>query len=1753
VSVNIDELVSRLQKGEDPEQVLLSGLPASERALLRRCAVVRSFDRELVEGVLRPAIPDLAERSYPYEELVRREDVHRVPRSAERYRLLDGPRRRHLEEWRKEDPGFREEVKKLNCKLARHYRRRGVDFDLEVLFHSIACSPKAAGDLFDRLYAEADARFDLASCTDLLAVLDDRRAELDRSLAALRLRRRAGLQARTLWASEYHQSIHYHQNSQLTAALDRLLTKKDAWILHLFASGGMGKTSFVRWVLARKCAPEPPAVPCARIDFDVFDPVPATREPWRLLVEIARQLDEQIPGRPFYELTTELGEQLGLRTARKESRSSGAPQSNPAGRSQALEGRVRERFLAALADARLGKPVLLVFDTVEEVILSQEASFMRLLEEVALVHRRHRQVRLLLCGRTDLNQRLAGFTAKFGQETRTQSLLPWTPREARDYLEEDRGLSGHGAVPAVIERAAGNPFKLAIYADLLRSNPELTARQIESYGDADLAYLIERVVRRIQDEGVRWLLRYGVIPRRLSRAFLAERMVAWLAEARAGRSPDDDPSRDPVPDAAALFPTHPPDAGASLDPALLWRRLTQYAGQLSWVSLPGDDPDTLVFHGDVVNPMRRLLAKAQPATFARLHQDAFRFYDAKAAGDPPRRVEWTREAVYHLFQAEGASAIADWRRRLEAADESGDVQLRHDLALEVSGAEYVQLLDPAVRAEAALELARARLDLVHQPVAGSAATGSDYALVTGAQSSLDAAESIERSLGRAVVSPERKAWVRAWLLSNRGDQAQALATLVAVPGGSAAAKPRDVLRLRLLRASLLAPAAALTELRLALELARQMGDAEAIRSCRLKIAQLAAETLDYVTAAGEMQAVLAALGDTAGDRERTSRIERQFAEICLDAGQLGAANEHLERAERTASALPEAEAAREQALRFLVRGRYWLALQAPEVASDTFRSAIAIAEQYGGDDRAWPSRVGDLATAREQLGLALAECLDHQGAMLELDQAQSLFVQVSAQAAAARALRHKVILDLRDLENHAEAELLLQSLQFVSASAGAEAETWLALLQAEAALGKDDSAEARKLLAPLLAHSSRSPGTAGPETATPAASVPPSLRLQVASSALLLGPRPGDEAGADGGLAALIAGLRAIEPPQARAAALDPGLLRRARPLGELPAGEAAELAELLPDLLPGSPEAATLALPLAELLRIAGLEDRARQLLAQAEKQLAVEGRLFGLRKVAEAQTRLGWKGDPPAWTAPAIPGDPHPMLGGLLLLQEALRHYLRRDLAKARSSTAMAKAAVTSALPGALSVWIARILELEAEIDEVEGNVVRAGELRRQAETLYRHLGADRRRSGLSSLLDERTGRANFFGGSVADYLAAMDAGSEVDPREVGDGFWIRIALRGASVRVATLAPSGGKEAWAVREVPAESPLLAGVLRTTAGETFVEELITPLARAWPEAYQELTGVVLSAEQQARFRAGASTSPGDVILEIEPGALAALPWELMTLSARKPEILALAPAVRLLYRSGRAFREDLGSSVHAPRAAKAGECRVLILQPSAGASAKALRDSSEDDTGLAARYRALGFVVRVLEDPTLEQVSRLSRDYQPNVVLMSATLKESPSFGGVYLDFATTGRFESAAAARTDLFTSSGLFNALGRGSAPLVVLDIAYPRRIYETVRQLLLRNAFASQLLQREGIRAVLGTGLASLWGQQELGASLAEGLAAGLSLREIVVRMRLQRPPLASGEPYRDLEELLPFVGTTLFADDPDWGPVSAGSA
>ncbi|WP_030450272.1 ATP-binding protein [Herbidospora cretacea] len=655
----------------DLATLLFAGLPSGVRGTLMRCALPSRFDEGLYDAVLRGDGPPLAEMAAAGR-------LRRLPGS--RHHRLDPALRETawsrwwIDEARVPGEGVPDAMRETARRIADE-----VDDELEELRLTALVSPGGAVAAFGVLYRRADTAFDLVACQDALDVLAaPDLIGVSPLIAETHATFQARLAARTAHATEYRQTGRYLHRE----ALERVLTG-DARVVHLHAPGGMGKTMLLRWFAARWCLTRWPHVPCARIDLDTVDPVNAVRHPWLVLLEIAAQLSPQIPGAPFFDLLRD--HDRWRRVLSRAAVPDTALLSEVADAAADAADVTRRFFAAGLPDH------VVVFDTLEEIVLRPAADPRPLVETLARL-----SGRLVLSGRYDLRDRLPGFADAF-PDAETVEVPPFDDDLATRYLTERRGVRRPDLIDAMVRRAGGLPFALAMYGDLAEANPELTAREVEEAREPALLYCLDRILERIPDDRLRWLLRYAVLPRHLDAEFVTG--VLW-PHLEAGLRDDrvlDDPAEDARPDRKTkiFLPGPPPPA-----PAALWEELTTYAGATSWVR-PTDD-GRLIFHENLRGPVRDLL-RDHPV-HAVLHASAEDHYTRRAAREHWSR--WSAEAVYHAFQHQGTAALPMWRALVAEAWRAG----RADRAGELADDLLTYARDDEVRYAAAVEQARAAIE-----------------------------------------------------------------------------------------------------------------------------------------------------------------------------------------------------------------------------------------------------------------------------------------------------------------------------------------------------------------------------------------------------------------------------------------------------------------------------------------------------------------------------------------------------------------------------------------------------------------------------------------------------------------------------------------------------------------------------------------------------------------------------------------------------------------------------------------------------------------------------------------------------------------------------------------------------------------------------------------------------------------------------------------------------------------------------------
>ncbi|WNG45286.1 tetratricopeptide repeat protein [Archangium minus] len=1700
MTTSIQELIQRLEKGEDPAELLWSRLLAEEQELLQRCALVHGFDRDLVSVVLDP------EGRVPFERLVRNPMVERVPRSEGRYRLREAERNHLLSAWSKREADFRA----LNAALASYFQGKGEGWELEGLYHSLVGGPPLETRIQAAFFWEnANRSFDLARCQDLLAILDEREAVLEPELRTRREEWRRHLRTRSFWADEYTRTARFYERQHLRSRLEAMMDVEAQlrggphWILHLHAPGGMGKSMFLRWAIARWCVPS--HIPCARIDFDVLDPVTSTRQPWLILLELARQLDVQLQGAPFQGFIGWLTDYVSSSRINFE----GALETVEAGSSRAghlgrLTGEeAQDRFISVLRETRHVGPVLLILDTVEEALLRPGADLERIVRLFMPMFRLYSQLRLILAGRYDLTERLPALARKLGPRMDVQRILPFTEDEARAYLSEKRGLGRDPRLEVVVEKSQGSPFKLALFADLLQSSPHLSREEIASWPEVDLLYLIERVVDRIDDRRVRWLLRYGVVPRRLTYPFLEEVMARHLLAAMSGASTLDEPVKDALPvERGEVFPTNllrSPEE--TVDFRALWVELNRYASPFSWVYPAGEQ--TLVFHGDVLHPMRRLLQRQN--VFYLLHRDAVAYFERRAEQEPERWAVFIREALYHRFQLEGALAGNYWRTVLERARASGHLGWVQEVADEVLGSDYLDedrrprlrddgspMLSQETLVLANYELARAGIGL-----ARSASRQERERLLDQSRRYLDTVERLQaRADGMSFVSKSRVQALRG-VLAVRSSPEEAIRLLAEAKRSALSAEERLDAELHL--ADVLAESQRLEEAlehyRVILPLLSRVEPEErrALVEVQERFARVAAR-------AGRFQEATEVLGDGRSMAresvwgEADQRMILQLVELGLQAGEPAKALQIFEANEGVEWASWDFQA---QAM--LLRGRAHLALRSPAdaVGMGTELQRFVQGVRLSTRRMEASKRTEMVAMARELRADALVALLEPVEAIEELFAAEEEWRGLGEMDGVLRCRARSAHLQLVELDDERAVQ---QHFREVSRSdSGVQGEGWLALRLVEAELEDrlGRRGHAREIVNSLLAR----------EPTWPPAVI---VRILLQGLALKHVPRTMANDFTD----ELRRQLERIPTVAARLALLEPLRdISLERPLSkrwvDLVAPEGSEAAASQPyldTLLQDSMR--------VEILRLCGLEEQAESLLRETGIGWMTAGRRFALREVLLAEDRLGWRAGAPFEILREI--DPflqehgnYPTLCAALLLEQSERVGMITSGRGKRFLGMRSEILEPSWLWSEANKRLRHLRDVPPKwllrLEPSLRTMSRPDDSLPPGENLESDSVPDEPRGGSE--------RRNVFG-------------IKLEVEEPWEGRHERRLL----VRTGDELEDGP------RAMDPEVPELREQLESR-GRVFSYALLKRFVSDWCQMGEQLGAALLPrASVRALERA---SEVRDVRMEVEELGLAPVPWEFLVASGGARHLLSLSDWTHFFYRGPLA-----PSSHQAPPRSRPGprkrdadaEMEVLLVGG----------NSTRDHLGLSLRELSMAYASNGFR-PVVFEGGLDELDSLPAVLHIRADLEESPSVGGIFFNFGTS-----------HLLTPSRLDRMLKRFHQPphpvLVVLDVVSRPGETERATQLFLRNAFAAELFSLGSVAAVLGTGLEQF--QDGLDSALIQALLEGASVGEMARRLRstlLARFGREGRSPYDVLRgltllEVIGPLGTALFTDDPDWVPL-----
>jgi hypothetical protein len=1778
MSIDLQAIVKRLEAGESPGAIAASLRPEAEQELLRRCAVARTFDRELVDTVLRPftylaqwtssgiqgpprEVGPIREEDVSWEALVGGPPVEQVPEPPGRdgavpfeapadgsnpeaavlFRIRPSDRLELLGSWRSSAAALRT----LHERLRDYWTGHGDP--LEAMYHASAIDPLGWLGQFEKAFDAAEEAFDLARCADLLTAYAGQ-TDLPPDAKTSVAMRSARLAARGLWAEEYYRTARFLERPRLAAELARILAAErgSEWVLQLYAAGGMGKTQFLRWALARYCVPR--SIPCARIDFDVTDAQTLLDQPGRLARILAESFSSQLPGAPLRHLLDGLA------------RGSAGP--DPLGRLASV----------LLESLPLRTPALVLLDTLEEVLLPRPGVLAELLRAMSGLHARCPALRLLLAGRYNIRdpERL-GETCPIPQaESLDRVVPPFTEAESQAYLAGQIAELPSSVRERVVKLAEGKPLRLALYAELLVEDPEKTAEDLAREGRVELIYLIRRIILRLKlpdgerDTDLAFVLRYSAVPRVLTRDFLRDVIVPHAREAQrlddlgAGLTP---PLRDEEP----FVPPGPGD----LDADGLWGRLTSYAGKSSWVrvgSALGGSP-ALLLQTEILNPMRRLL-RERPAAADLLHDVAIaRYRDlASKANDPTARTQWTREAIYHDFQRHGAAAGARWRSLIDDGAVLPDPTARLALAEEVTGTAYLDdegdarewragqpLIAPADVAWAYRHQARASIELARRGDAGAERHWKEAAQALGRHDRL-AARWPEAAIPAPTLAP-----LRAAVLAHQGNFAGALEA--AKPALDASDPANRCCGWRVVGDAQMNqtpsdPSAAVASYRSALDAAREASgrippaEPFELRGL-LAAAELARERMAEAYDACPDPAEVVAINPSLA-----ARLDLQRRHILQSAG--------LDEMALSAPNLPAMwpEHDRYAADRTYQDAESLLHLLLPRAA----RASIAAP---GVMTSSAPPRTPTAVRAVELDGRAAAALLIFPEAVDQLDNARKGWANLSRFDDADRVLAHSVAVRMRGLGDLITARILLDQwagLRGTMPPTGPAVA--LEMLWVEWMLRKGDYEEATRLVERRLdeiLHSDR-----------------PATVICVALQALAL-----RDVAADRILDVLASGLSAITPSSARVARLE-SLERCPTLTGGV---DAAIVARFLDSLEPigdaREPRDRALSkLRAVEAYRIVGrVQDAARMLDDCGAMLLGDTRSAFPLPAILRAYDRLGRHQQALGIAAEHFGrfSDEFahsPYLVATALLDQADRALLvgANDVAE-RAITDAARLIAALAEPwGRLPQ--ARLHRAVARQSAAAGMAALASTQLESARRLYRELG-DADSSKPPVVVTEALGAGRQAGPEAYSHA---EIGPEYRPPLFPVRPAYRVVLRDRNgtrcVAEVTLPPSGDHRDGA--SVSRRDVDLERLTTGSSGADYTDEMAREYGqrqggRPWRQLGVALAGEVLGPVADL-LDSGSMTRAFDLEIEAQDAELASRPWELLV---RRETVLTSAPGVRFFHRTipppGEAAIRRLVAALglQVPPTMSDEGLESTLLRPALMALQ---RDEGLAETGVAdvATLGALGRrawrahppIVLVLHGfdvsssaPGAAQITvgdrlkdlyarqgiavesprsptaRLSqyRELSPAVIHLAAPLDYDPS-----LDFHVKLGSDTSAMRITSTDLIDWIRSYPPGRPAPLIVLDPPWPGSLSEALRQLAQRNAFAAKLAGGDLAPAVVATGLGGYTrSPPEMADALVTAIAGGWTLGGLADQIRRQAPLDAT---Y--LDAVLGPLSTAIFCRDPE---------
>lgn len=1789
-----ERLRSLLKSFESGEIQSLEDLRAgtetdTEKALVKWASLLRSFDAKLYENALRRVVPDGA-LPMSFDAFTRSPSVEPVPRADGIFRVKDDVQQGYINEWQRDlnapaaSPGqapLRDSPFFQNLLSA--YAADGQGHELDLLGLLILTDPQGAEAKFLQQVEAAEKNFDLARYNDFVKLLEDRAPLLSPALLKLSRQHRQFLKARQLFAQDYYQTGFYSARQSVVKAFNDLLkgsaAESQRWIFHLYATGGMGKTMFVKWLISRHCVPR--HIPIARLDFDYLDLRTVSRYPWLLILEVASQLNQQLVDSPFNEtlssywhLSTLLRPRGDARNDKERASLEEQAQSSEATLSYTLVN----RFADSLQESGFEDSFVVALDTLEVIVLRHPRSLIAVLKGLAAIRASYAGMRLLLSGRYNLLERLPEFNTQFASQTVAHELEPFTTRESRLYLTQQRELRSRPIVNAIIRKCEGssprgadgrtvgsNPFKLSLFADLYQQQEVKTAQDILSFPRTDFAYLIDRIIERIKEPEVQWLLRYAVVPRQFTFDFF-ERVIAEHLEAELIRKRKLDEVNKKYPRGAEVFENQEKfkdfKKAGSLNIRAIWRNLRRYASDYGWISFDSGDDSAPRLQPDVVNPMRVLLKEQE--IFVPLHSGAAHYFEGKASqasaeSDPKRWAQHILEAIYHRFQLEGASAASYWRLQVNAPPALQDPGLRKAIAEEITGTDYVietdeplptddaqPLVTPAVLCEAHLRAVEAAVAAVV-----NLKTNEHPAEWTAIKEHL---EEVREFYRRRIREPEDYAKpfdvTAVFNLASQMQEANVNFKAVVPLLRKAISKTTSkqmLLSLEILLGYALArlnhPESFLRYSR-ALSLRKSLKHAHVKTSrIRLLMALWHYRNSNFIVAEHRLKTVLS-LAKREGNQETQLSSLRYLADVNLELGRFEQSARFLEQVKATTD---DAEAGKGEE----AEGQSLLdALLLSQIQGRALQEPL---QALGGIRRYVEAVITDRERAAlyELQGDILGRLMKFDEALTLIENAKELWTKVTELLGIERARVLRIELQLLEIGNLIVAESQLRRIIKSQSETDLELETH------------------GRLLRVLWHHLSGAKGEARDEwrLLTKNRIIRQSARAYVRVLSMGLALDLGNAAT----VKEFIRELKKVTPVSARLTLL--GAFEYAEHQLNASSAESKAIRRLLKiesvgkDIIPH-------ALLCADALRCCGEITHAKQILNRAGQEALKRKNSFAYRNILLAKDRLH---APSAHQDDLSASDfftdfaEYPNLCAAGYIEEAERLFRRGLLPACKHSLGMAQELLSRTK--LITRWHARVNELLGDVARLEEDREAAFRSYHEALSVYERLGSK----------------------PAVERLRANTAYVERPTAPEGEIFKLR--LRATPLTLTTESFIGDVLAEESKVSNKVNEYLLEVIKAeTKDRTAIYNLSKMLMAETARVRKSFGEILMTENISRRLKVrGRTNRPWAFMLDSLAPSMAKVPWELALFKDRTLDSW-FHYVCRSTSQSSRslekvkwlqlALRELidptlLADGIHGPkteRVLKALEKkynipahlsdaelntrisgllggrkgrrrkRALLIRQPQERQVKSQRNIVSDGLPLDWMYQQHEFTVETVESTAMDVLRKMLASFQPDVIHIQSSFKEIPTTGQIYLDFGyaeplyPTSRYPSSSGGKSFNQPSPAFINdalaLLPRTKLrPVVILDAISPTGMTETIHQLMYRNTFAAELFQLGNASCIIAMGLSM---HRRLTPQLTEELISGLARNgtfgEVVSAMKQHGTS-------RALDVEIPTLGIALFTNDP----------